>query len=142
LSADALPERANQKCLLAMSRAARCCNTGSGACPSSSPVDHTDKAGQSMFNHTPLSLMAKRLIRERLDALDRRIFRAIDLDAIASGWRVHRCRPFGRTYRDPRWDDVSACSDCRGSGTVEAHACDTCAGTGTVRVGRRERCRL
>jgi hypothetical protein len=141
LSADALPERANQKCLLAMSRAARCCNTGSGACPSSSPVDHTDKAGQSMVNRTPLCVTTKRLFHNVVEAVERHVFAVDDLEAIARGWRVHRHRPFSRTYRDPRWDDVSACSDCRGSGTVQADVCGTCAGTGTVRTGR-ERCRL
>jgi hypothetical protein len=86
--------------------------------------------------------MAKRSFHGVLDAVEHRIFVRDDLEAIARGWRVHRARPFSRTYRDPRWDDVSACSDCRGSGTAHAHACDTCAGTGTVRVGRREGCRL
>jgi hypothetical protein len=105
-------------------------------------VDHTDKAGQSMFNRTPLRVTTKRLFHRVVDAVDHHLFAADDLQAIARGLCVHRPRPFSRTYRDPRWDDVSACSDCCGSGTVRARACDTCAGTGVVRVGRREGCRL
>ena len=108
----------------------------------SSPVDHTDKAGQSMFNRTPLRVTTKRLFHTVLEVVDRHLFAADDLDAVARGWRVHRKRPFRRTYRDPRWDDVSACSDCDGSGSLHAHPCEHCAGTGTVRVDRRERCAL
>lgn len=57
-----------------------------------------------MFDHTPICCIAKRLLHARLDAVERRIFRDTDLDAVARGWRVSRPRPFTRSYRDPRWD--------------------------------------
>ena len=57
-----------------------------------------------MFNRTPLCVVAKRLLRQHLDALERRIFVGPDLDAVARGWEVSRPRPFMRRYRDPRWD--------------------------------------
>ena len=57
-----------------------------------------------MSNRTPLRLLAKRLLRARLEAVERRIFRDPDLDAVARGWTVSRPGPFVRTYRDPRWD--------------------------------------
>jgi hypothetical protein len=57
-----------------------------------------------MFNRTPLCRIAKRLLHVRLDALEHRIFRKSDLDALARGWQISRPRPFTRRYRDPRWD--------------------------------------
>lgn len=57
-----------------------------------------------MSDRTPLRLLAKRLIRTRLDAVERRIFRGPDLDAVARGWTVSRPAPFVRRYRDPRFD--------------------------------------
>jgi hypothetical protein len=63
------------------------------------------------------------------------IFREPDLDAIARGWQVRRERPFHHVYRDPRWDSVSACTGCRGSGMSGAAACRDCDGRGTVRTG-------
>ena len=57
-----------------------------------------------MYNRTPLCLVAKRLLRGCLDAVERRVFQAPDLDAVARGWVVTRPRPFTRQYRDPRWD--------------------------------------
>jgi hypothetical protein len=57
-----------------------------------------------MFHGTPFCVMAKRLLRVRLDALERRIFQGVDLDAVSRGWTVGRPRPFTRTYRDARFD--------------------------------------
>lgn len=95
-----------------------------------------------MFDGTPLRAGAERLLRRVLEALDRKLFLSVDLDATARGWHVHRSQLFRRTYRDPRWDLVSRCADCDGSGKVGASACDPCTGTGTVRSNARERCRL
>jgi hypothetical protein len=63
------------------------------------------------------------------------IFREPDLDAIARGWQVRRERPFHRVYRDPRWDSISACTGCHGSGLSGTAACGDCDGRGTVRTG-------
>ena len=57
-----------------------------------------------MSQHTPFCRMAKRLLHARLEAVERRVFRDADLDAVTRGWRVIRPRPFTRSYRDPRWD--------------------------------------
>jgi len=95
-----------------------------------------------MFNRTPARAKAKRLLQRVLDALDRRIFLSVDLDATARGWHVHRTRAFRRSYRNPRWDLVARCADCDGSGVVGASACAPCAGTGVVRGDAREECRL
>jgi hypothetical protein len=75
------------------------------------------------------------LLARLLSALDHAIFRGPDLDAIARGWQVRRERPFHRVYRHPRWDTITACTGCRGSGTSGAAACHDCDGRGTVRSG-------
>lgn len=68
-----------------------------------------------------------------LDMIDQVAFRHIDLDATARGWQVHRNRRFSRTYRDPRWDLVSQCPSCEGSGSSGARACERCGGAGRIR---------
>jgi hypothetical protein len=68
-----------------------------------------------------------------LEKLDVWIFRTPDLDALARGWQVHRSRRFYRTYRDPRWDQISSCATCQGIGSVGAHECPTCNGACTIR---------
>ena len=37
-------------------------------------------------------------------------------------------------YRDPRWNSIVACADCRGTGLSGAHACGVCDGRGTLRL--------
>lgn len=68
-----------------------------------------------------------------LDRLDHVAFRATDLDAIARGWQIRGGERFRRTYRDPRWDSVSACPVCDGSGLIGAGTCCEFAAAGTVR---------
>lgn len=68
-----------------------------------------------------------------VEAIEHVIFREPDLDAIARGWEVQRHRRFARTYHDPRWNLVSECPTCHGSGTVGARTCPTCDGIGTIR---------
>jgi hypothetical protein len=68
-----------------------------------------------------------------LDRLDHVGFRATDLDAIARGWQIRGSDRFQRTYRDPRWDSISACSTCDATGLLGAETCSDCAGAGTVR---------
>lgn len=68
---------------------------------------------------------ARRWLRRLLDAVDHSAFRDPDLDAVARGWTVRRERRFVRTYRDPRWDSVTACPVCACRRTVGA-ACESC----------------
>ncbi len=73
-----------------------------------------------------------------IEDLEDRIFAADDARARARGWQVIRPPSgFGRWYRDPRWDLVSACSDCAGRGQTPAGGCATCGGRGTVRLDQR-----
>jgi hypothetical protein len=93
-----------------------------------------------MFKGTPLRAIATWVAR-KLDALDQVTFRTPDREAIARGWEVRRERRFQRTYRDPRWDLISVCPTCQGSGTVAAQACPQCEGACTVRRdGEAARC--
>lgn len=84
-----------------------------------------------MFNRTRLRPIYKWVLRH-LRATEDKIFRAPDLDAASRGWQVRRDRPFSRTYRDPRWDFVSACARCSGSGLVGVDECPDCEGDGTI----------
>jgi hypothetical protein len=80
-------------------------------------------------NTTP-SRPAATWLTHIVDRIDQFAFREPDMRAIARGWQVRRDRPFTRTYRDPRWDDVAACAVCQGSGTIVAGDCPDCAGVG------------
>ncbi|WP_219416691.1 hypothetical protein [Pseudonocardia nigra] len=73
-----------------------------------------------------------------LDAVDHALFRAIDLDATARGWQVRRDSWFSRTYRDPRFDSLSPCAACAGSGGAGAGVCPECEGNGTIWSGSDE----
>ena len=58
-----------------------------------------------------------------------------DARAQAHGWTVARTpKSRVRTYRDPRWDTVSACLSCGGSGlgSTDGAGCPVCAGIGVV----------
>jgi len=64
-----------------------------------------------------------------------RIFAKSDLDAAAHGWQVRRTgRGLGRSYRDPRFDQLVECSHCAGAGFLasDRHACSSCGGTGRL----------
>jgi hypothetical protein len=47
-----------------------------------------------------------RAIAKRASALEEWMFADDELAAVVRGWQVARPRPFVRTYRDPRWDQV------------------------------------
>ncbi|OXM63054.1 hypothetical protein CF165_32325 [Amycolatopsis vastitatis] len=71
-----------------------------------------------------------------LDRLGEWLFAAEeDARAQARGLEVRRGPRGTRTYRDPRWDTVHACSSCGGHGLslTDGAACPACAGTGVVR---------
>lgn len=62
------------------------------------------------------------------------IFATEDAAARARGWQISRPRKgFGRTYRDPRWDLISACELCGGVGGSATEPCRPCGGSGRVR---------
>jgi hypothetical protein len=66
-----------------------------------------------------------------------RLFREQDANARHHGWDVQvRHGGLSRTYRDPRFDRLQACPECRGAGTGEQdRVCDRCGGTGRITVG-------
>jgi hypothetical protein len=68
------------------------------------------------------------------DALIDRVFAASDADARQYGWRVTSTHGrFGREYRDPRFDKLTACTDCDGLGiTATRISCGRCSGTGRI----------
>jgi hypothetical protein len=82
---------------------------------------------------TPLRAIRTQIVR-LLETIDHTVFREPDLDALACGWEVRRGRRLSRTYRDPRWDSITACPSCAGSSADGAHDCSTCAGAGTIRL--------
>ncbi|MGH3975738.1 MAG: hypothetical protein ACRDS9_20760 [Pseudonocardiaceae bacterium] len=78
-----------------------------------------------MYTHGWLA----RLVRKWED----RIFTAEDAAARARGWQISRPPSgFGRVYRDPRWDLISACDVCDGDGGTTAQPCLSCEGHDTI----------
>jgi hypothetical protein len=92
----------------------------------------TIKAGQSMYEGRPCPARVPTLLERLLNAVEHRVFRDLDINATAKGWRVGRPGPFRRSYRDPRWNLVSVCAECRGAGTVGARECRACDGDGRI----------
>lgn len=78
--------------------------------------------------------------RASLSAIAERVFAATDAEAIRHGWQIGATNGgFGRRYRDPRFDTLSACPDCHGCGGtdglgagVSSDRCAGCCGTGRV----------
>jgi hypothetical protein len=70
-----------------------------------------------------------------LDRLVDRLFADEDAHATARGWEVRRLPGGGRAYRDPRWNSISRCDSCGGTGRDAASAaCLPCDGTGVLRA--------
>lgn len=63
-----------------------------------------------------------------------RLFREQDASARRHGWDVQvRHGGLSRTYRDPRFDRLQACTVCRGTGIGQDDlACGHCSGTGRI----------
>jgi hypothetical protein len=62
-----------------------------------------------------------------------RMFAMNDEEAGWRGWQVQRRHAgLGRRYRDPMFDTLIRCPDCRGNGTIAASACAGCSGTGRI----------
>lgn len=77
------------------------------------------------------------IIRLGLTKLEQRLFGDLDEQAQHDGWQVTRLyRGFGRRYRDPRFDPLSACPACAGSGSTDGQPCAPCRSTGRVTRAR------
>ena len=73
------------------------------------------------------------IIRLGLTRLEQRLFGDLDAQARHDGWQVTRLHHgFGRRYRDPRFDLLSSCPGCAGSGSIAGRPCEPCRGTGRV----------
>jgi hypothetical protein len=77
------------------------------------------------------------IIRLGLTKLEQRLFGDLDAQAQHDGWQVTRLHHgLGRRYRDPRFDLLSTCLDCAGSGSIDGQPCEPCRGTGRVTRAR------
>jgi DnaJ-class molecular chaperone len=67
-----------------------------------------------------------------------RLFAADDTRARGRGWQVTARRGgLGRRYRDPRFDVLVACPECRGAGAdADDRPCRRCPGTGRLTLDR------
>ena len=91
-----------------------------------------------MAKSSPRRAGVPAIIRRLFDALDHRVFRDDEFGAATRGWQVDRPRHFVRRYRDPRWDRVSVCEACGGTGTAGTRTCPECAGDGRIIAGPAE----
>ena len=90
---------------------------------SSSP-DRQDKA-----RHGPAPWLA-----ERLRAAGDRLFAEDDQKAREHGWEItSRHGGLSRRYRDPRFDTLTSCRWCHGTGLAGEEECPACRGTGRLR---------
>jgi hypothetical protein len=61
------------------------------------------------------------------------MFIADDTRAIANGWQITPGKlGLTRTYRDPRFDSLTASDQCGGSGETADQPCARCSGTGRI----------
>lgn len=73
-------------------------------------------------------------LRRLCNRWERLLFASEDAAAGAAGWHISRPpNGFGRSYRDPRWDLISACEWCGGDGATATGQCQPCGGHGTIR---------
>jgi hypothetical protein len=75
-----------------------------------------------------------RLLQRGTCMVGRGIFRSSDYQARQHGWQiVARHGGLSRTYRDPRFDDLAACTTCSGHGrNLGRVTCPDCRGSGRV----------
>ena len=87
-------------------------------------------------------ITAGRALLSWLVALPRRLadrlFVMNDAEAYWRSWQIIRT-PGGltRRYRDPRFDTLAECPQCRGAGSAATLPCPPCAGTGRITLGDR-----
>jgi hypothetical protein len=74
------------------------------------------------------------LLLRGIRAIGRKIFRSSDRRAHQHGWQIiPRHGGLSRTYRDPRFDYLAACTTCNGRGrNPHGTSCSDCQGTGRV----------
>lgn len=82
---------------------------------------------------------AARALRNWLATLPRRWgdrwFAMNDAEAEWRGWQMTRVHGgLGRRYRDPRFDTLAECAQCRGAGFRATVRCLPCLGTGRVTI--------
>lgn len=64
-----------------------------------------------------------------------RLFAANDTEAYWRGWQITRVHEgLGRRYRDPLFDTLAECRQCRGAGVSSEVVCHPCQGTGRITV--------
>jgi hypothetical protein len=124
--------------LIALHRAARREPSGpSGACavpcaqrPGSAPNSGTDIATSEEERTMPTHSAAHRIWD--------RLFAADDARAHRHGWQITAQRGgLGRSYRDPRFDLLVTCTECRGTGVdPDDRPCRVCPGTGRRALDR------
>jgi len=91
-----------------------------------------------MPNHTPDQPWLQRLLgffRSPVRTVGDVVFRDADAEARRQGLEVTSSRwGLVRSYRDPRFDNVSRCSRCLGTGEAYAtgRRCSACEGSGRV----------
>ena len=98
----------------------------------SAVIKSSSPDGQGKARHGPASWLAA-----RLRAAGDRLFAEEDRKAREHGWEV-TCRHGGlsRRYRDPRFDTLTSCPWCHGSGQAGEHQCPACRGTGRLCRGQ------
>jgi hypothetical protein len=74
------------------------------------------------------------LLQRGTSAIGQKIFRSSDCQAHQHGWQViPRHGGLSRTYRDPRFNFLAACTTCNGRGrNPNGVTCSGCQGTGRV----------
>jgi len=85
-------------------------------------------------SHCKIYLRLLAWLKASFDQPRQRLFAATDATARQHGWQIISLSGgLGRRYRDPRFDNLASCLQCRGSGArVSGSPCQTCAGTGRV----------
>jgi hypothetical protein len=73
-------------------------------------------------------------VKAAIEALTQALFAASDAAARRHGWQITSTRyGFARVYRDPRFDTLTSCPDCRGhSVDPDGIECLRCHGTGRI----------
>ena len=67
------------------------------------------------------------------ERVGRRLFSTSDRNAAQYGWDITVIQAgLGRSYRDPRFNDLHSCFRCDGSGETSNQSCFICGGTGRV----------
>jgi hypothetical protein len=63
------------------------------------------------------------------------LFAMNDTEAYWRGWQIAKVHGgLGRRYRDPRFDTLTGCLKCLGSGALADAPCGPCLGTGRITI--------